>query len=116
MKRNRNNHVEKDLDTIANLPPHKQYYAAIKILKTKPKDISLGIKDKIGEILTDKNRILEQWVQFYEDLYHDLSPDVDINDSEEDKIPLIIQSEVRKSIDNLKIGKSPGLEIYILSI
>ena len=38
------------------------------------------------------------------------SPDVDINDSEEDEIPPIIQSEVRKSIEDLKIRKTPGLD------
>ena len=69
-----------------------------------------GVKDKSGEILTDKDSILERWEEFYEDLYHDLSPDIDINDSEEEEIPPIIQSEVRKAIEDLKIGKSPGLD------
>ena len=110
VKRDRINQVEKDLDAIANLPPHKQYYAAIKRLKSKPKDISWGIKDKSGEILNDKDSILERCEEFYEDLYHDLSPDIDINDSEEEEIPPIIQSEVRKAIEDLKIGKSPGLD------
>ena len=31
-------------------------------------------------------------------------------DLEEEEIPPIIQSEVRKSIEDLKIGKSPGLD------
>ena len=67
VKRDRINQVEKDLDAIANLPPHKQYYAAIKRLKSMPKDISWGIKDESGEILTDKDSILERWEEFYED-------------------------------------------------
>ena len=38
-------------------------------------------------------------------MYHDLSLDIDIKE-----IPPIIQSEDRKAIEDLKIGKSPGLE------
>ena len=53
--------VEKDIDAISNLPPRKQYCAAIKRIKSKPKDISWAIKDSNGNILTDKENILESW-------------------------------------------------------
>ena len=63
MKKDRLKQVEKDIDAISSLPPHKQYYAAIKRLKSKPKDISWGIKD--SNILTDKENIIERWAEFY---------------------------------------------------
>ena len=102
--------VEKDIDSICNLPPHKQYYAAIKRLKSKPKDISWGIKAKNGDILTDKEGILERWAEFYEDLYKDDILSFDIDDTHEDSIPQILRSEVENAIQKLKIGKSPGLD------
>ena len=56
VKKDRLKQVEKDIDAISSLPPRKQYYAAIKRLKSKPKDIiSWGIKVSNGNILTDKN-------------------------------------------------------------
>ena len=92
VKKDRLNQIEKDIDTFSNLP-HKQYYAAIKWLKSKPKDISWGIKAKDGTILTDKESILERWAEFYEDLYKDdpityFEPDY----SEEEAIPPILRS------------------------
>ena len=69
VKKDRLNHIEKEIDSITTLPPHKQYYAALKKLKSKPKNISWGIQDKDGEILTDKQKILERWAEFYEELY-----------------------------------------------
>ena len=54
VKKDRLNQIEKEIDNISTLPPHKQYYAALKKLKSKPKNISWGIQDKDGEVLTDK--------------------------------------------------------------
>ena len=110
VKRDQILHVEKDLDEIASLPPYKQFYAAIKRLKTKPKHISWGINDKNNEILTNKVDIMERWAEFYDELYRDNPSEVNIDDSEEDEIPPITQGEVRKAIEDLKIGKSPGLD------
>ena len=63
--------VEEQIDGISTLPPHKQYYAAIKRLKSKQKNISWGVKNKKGEVVTDKVKILERWAEFYEELYAD---------------------------------------------
>ena len=68
VKKDRLNQIEKDMDSLSSLPPHKQYYAAIKKLKTKTRNISWGIKTKDGVVLTSKEDILERWAQFYEDL------------------------------------------------
>ena len=59
VKKDRLNQVEKEIDNISTLRPHKQYYAALKKLKSTPKNISWGIQDIDGEIPTDKQKILE---------------------------------------------------------
>ena len=95
---------------ISSLPPHKQYYAAIKRLKAKPKEISWGIKDSNGDILTDKESILERWSEFYEELYRDHPTDTNVDGTDEDAIPEILRCEVEQAIQQLKTGKSPGLD------
>ena len=62
-------------------------------MKSKPKNISLGIQDKDGEILTDKQKILERWAEFYEELYKDDTCDVTIDDSDEDEIPPLLKMQ-----------------------
>ena len=110
-------YTEKELDSISKLSPSKQYYAAIKKLKSNPKNISWGIKDKNDNILTSKSEILERWAEFYVQFYFDDSLDTEIDDSTEDPIPKIIKSEIIHAINHLKTGKSPGLDniLYIQS-
>ena len=110
VKKDKITFTEKQLDTLNNLPPNQQYYAAIKKLKTKPKNVSWGIKDKNGNILTNKSDILTRWAEFYENLYYDDSADTTIDDSQEEPIPPILKSEIVYAIGNLKPGKSPGLD------
>ena len=43
----------------------------MKKLKTRKRNISWGIKDKNGKILTSREEILERWATFYEELYDD---------------------------------------------
>ena len=98
------------MDAISSPPPDKLYYAAIKRLKSKQKDISWGIKDSNGNILTDKENILERWAEFYEELYQDNSVATNVDDTLEDEIPTILRHEVEHAIRKLKIGKSPELD------
>ena len=60
VKKDRLKQIEKNVDSLSTLPPHKQYYAALKKLKVKPKNISWGIKDPDGNLLTSKDEILER--------------------------------------------------------
>ena len=63
--------------------------------------------------MTSKDDILERWATFYEELYFDDSEDTTIDDSQEEPIPSILKSEIVHAVNNLKPGKSPGLdEIY----
>ena len=112
VKKDRLNQVEKDMDTLSSLPPNKQYYAVIKKLKTKARNISWGIKSYLMsyKVLSNKEDILEHWAQFYEDLYWDDSASLLLDDSDEDPIPQILLGEVERAISNLKNGKSPGLD------
>ena len=110
VKKDRMKQIEDDLTKISNLPPHKQYYAAIKRLKSKPKDISWGIKDQDGTVITNKEQILERWASFYETLYSDNFVDSVIDVSGDEPVPLILKSELEYAIKNLKNGKSPGLD------
>ena len=110
VRKDKMKHIEQEIDLVSTLPPHKQYYAAIKKLKSKPKNVSWGIKNKDGTILTNKTEILEQWATFYEELYSDNSSSVPVNDSSDEKLPHILKSEIRTNIKELKTGKSPGLD------
>ena len=110
VQKDRLKQVEEQIDVISTLPLHKQYYAAIKRLKSKPKNISWGVKNKEGEVVTDKEKILERWAEFYEELYADDPSTVNIDDSCEEAIPNFLKCEVETAINELKIGKSPGLD------
>ena len=110
VKKDRLKLIEDEIDKLSNLPPHKLYYATIKKLKAKARNISWGIKSKDDIVLTSKEDILERWAEFYEELYSDDSISPQIDDSREDPIPPILLSEIEHAISNLKNGKSPGLD------
>ena len=110
VKKDKLKQIEDDLDSLSKLPPNKQYYAAIKKIKSKPKNISWGIHDKNNKIITNKTDIQERWAEFYEDLYLDVSDPTSIDDSDEDQIPPILRSEIVHCISLLKSGKSAGLD------
>ena len=74
-------------------------------MKSKPKEISWGIKDGNGNILTDKESVLERWAEFYEELYHDDPTGTIVNETGEDAIPQILRTEVEQAIHELKSGK-----------
>ena len=82
---------------MGNLPPSKQYYAGIKRFKRKPKEISCSIKDRNGNIFTDKESILEHWAEFYKELYHDDPTGIIVNKTCEDAIPEIFRTKVEQA-------------------
>ena len=104
------NHLNDALDETSNLPPDKQFFLAMKKLKTKKRNISWGVKDKNGKVLTSKDEILERWATFYEELYDDPNTCDPLPPDTENPIPSILKSEVASAIDKLSSGKSPGID------
>ena len=68
----------------STLPPREQYNAAFKRLKSKPNYISRGIRYKDGAVETYKEKIIERWAEFHEQLYSDSPVATNIDDSHED--------------------------------
>ena len=111
IKKDKIQSIEKECDDISKLPPNKQFYAAIKKLKQpRNRTFGWGIKAEDGSILTDKDKILEEWAKFYETLYNDSSTQHSIDDSSELSIPSFTISEVENAIRQLKYGKAPGID------
>ncbi len=110
VKRDKLKLVEVDLDRISSLPPSQQYYAAIKKLKTRPRNIGWGIRSDQGELLTDKDAILQRWAEFYEKLYYDKTTEFSMKAPSDELIPSILKEEVENAIRKIKPGKSPGLD------
>ena len=98
----------------------KKAYDTVKNL-TKPKQSKVStIKDKNGETLIEKNRILQRWTEYCSELYnHELNGDESVldvpnsqsNDSENE----IQKSEIEEAIKMLKKGNPQVHTIYLVS-
>ncbi|XP_063600637.1 uncharacterized protein LOC134776815 [Penaeus indicus] len=65
------------------------------------------LRSRDGNILTEKEDILNRWSEYIEELYHDeRGPPPYI--SNEDEGPLIHEDEVRKALSKMKSGKASG--------
>ena len=93
----------------------KKAYDNVKLL-TKPKQSKVNsVKDKNGNILIEKNKILERWTEYCSQLYNYqpngdqevLNPDETTNDDKED---VILKSEIEAAIKTMKKEKSPGVD------
>ena len=104
--------IDEECDIISNLPPGKQYYQAIKRLKTTRQCTTWGIKDEKGKILSDKSEILERWAMFYEKLYNDSNPAPEStpNSTLLGDIPEILYEETDAKLQKLKDNKKPGID------
>ena len=111
VKKDKINKINDDLDGFSDLPSGKQFFPAMKKLKTNRKNISWALKDKNGKLLTSKEDILERWATFYEELYDDQTTchPIDVSHSEP-PIPRIIKREIQAALKKLKSGKSPGID------
>ena len=52
VKRDKQNELNDDLDELSNLPREMQLYLVVKKQKTTKRNISWGLKDKNGKVLT----------------------------------------------------------------
>ena len=85
----------------------KKAYETVKNL-TKPKSNKVNsIKDKNGEVIVEKTKILERWTEYCTELYnHKLNGDVKVLDTNktanDDSEDLILRSEIEEAIKMLK--------------
>ena len=110
VKRDKLSQLNENLDEISTLPPDKQFFLAMKKLKTTRRNISWGIKNKNGEILTSREEILERWALFYEELYDDPNTCDPLQTNQELPIPHMNKQEIISAINKLASGKSPGID------
>ena len=67
------------------------------------------MKSPTGKTLTNINDILENWAQFYEQLYHsERSNFTPFAVDADDPIPPVLSSELNYALNKLKSGKAPG--------
>ena len=106
--------IDKECEKLSRLPPDKQFYKAMKAIKTNRRTTTWGIKDHTGKLLTDKKEILERWAQFYETLYADPTQQQNepANKNLLRNIPPILTEETKKKIEHQKDNKSTFDEIY----
>ena len=83
-------------------------HASIKELVGKKKSNSSGgcVKDKEGNMIFEKDKILERWSEYIADLFSDDRPPPPTPSN--DRGPPILKDEVRKAIKNSQLGKAPG--------
>ena len=65
------------------------------------------IKSDTGEILTDRDQIIQRWQMFYSDLYYSNRQTFSVID-EHEPIPEATNDEINHALNQLKKGKSPG--------
>ncbi|XP_060065585.1 uncharacterized protein LOC132545923 [Ylistrum balloti] len=96
----------KEIETNANFDS-KFMHEKIKDVTGKKSSTKTGcIKSRDGEILMEKEDILNRWSEYIEDLYHDdRCPPPHV--SNEDGL-IIMEDEVRHALSKMKSGKAPG--------
>ena len=76
------------------------------IYKTKPATGCL--KSKYGNIITDKEKILERWEEYIVELYGDENRDDEFVFYNNQEGPPLLKDEVRQALKKMKNGKAPG--------
>jgi hypothetical protein len=69
-----------------------------------------GLKGKNGELIKEKEKVLERWKEYTTELYKTNEEPEDLNGSTYEKEPWILESEVRWALDQLPYNKAPGCE------
>ena len=93
----------------------RKAYDTVKTLtKTKQSKVNT-IKDKDGETLVDKTKILKRWTEYCSELYnYELKGDPKVLETpksqNDDTDDIILKSEIEEAVKMLKKGKSPGVD------
>jgi hypothetical protein len=69
-----------------------------------------AVKGKNGELIMEKEKILERWTDYTPELYKTNEQPEDLNGSTYEKEPWILESEVRWVLDQLPYNKAPGCD------
>ena len=93
----------------------KLFYGTLKQMRKKKEYNMMNIKDKEGNIITEEDRIMERWKQYFEEL---TEAQIDRTEEREEReaitdiqeIENIQEKEVIDAIEKLKVGKAPGID------
>ena len=92
----------------------KKAYQLVKDLTTEKQGKFTIIQDKSGKCLTEENKILNRWTEYYSDLYNyetDGDPIVlDCPQIPDEEHHPILREEVEAAVKALKMGKSAGVD------
>lgn len=92
---------------INQLPFSMQYFKSMKKLSKTKRIKNWSVKSHTGEVLTDRDQIIQRWHKFYSDLYffdRQTFPTIE----EHEPIPEATNDEIHHALNQLKKGKSPG--------
>ena len=97
-----------EIENYLNVNGTKKMHDTIKELAgTAKSSSSTGcIKDKDGNMLFERDKVLERWAEYVGDLFSDTRPDLPIPSN--DRGPPILKCEVEKAIKSSQLGKAPG--------
>ena len=92
----------------------KKAYQIVNELTKKKDKIIVNVHDKDGKCITDKTEVLKRWTEYCSELYtHNAEGDISVltvnEPSNQDNFP-ILKSEVEAAIQELKMGKSAGID------
>lgn len=113
-RQDKNDHIKKvceDIERHQNTNQTRDLHEKVKLLSRKFKPKTFTIQDRAGNILWQKEQVLERWRTYCEDLYHDSQGKDCVlwgNDQELLIEPDILRSEIEEAIFKLKQNKSPG--------
>ena len=92
------------------LDANKVFWQTIRRLRGKRSSITYSIKDSDGNILTDENKILSRWKEYFEDLLNPVKASTcdthEVTHLGEDEV--FTAAEVATAIKGIKSGKAAG--------
>jgi len=89
----------------------KTFWQKIRRIRRGKQDALRTIKSRSGELITDNNKILARWREYFKELLNPVvtTPD-EYTSSVNESVDPILQEEVMTAIKNLKNGKAAGTD------
>ena len=84
-------------------------YTAIREMTAKEHKVQLGVKTKTGIMIREKEKIIERWKEYVEELYNDERGEKPIIEGDEMELK-ITEEEVRETIRKLAKNKASGVD------